>query len=425
MLFKPVSNSGSSKRGHRISVPISAGIVPAETLSTLGIIMQIRDITTSKHETVLVMQGGGALGAYECGVYKTLEKHGIEFDIVAGTSIGAVNAAIIAGSRDKSPARTLEKFWFSLSERITPSFLADNVRAIFSSMFASFYGNKSAFEPVWRYTDSLFNYYSIFSSYTRIPPHLYDVKPLEDTLAKFVDFDRINRPNKSGITANSVSSDETERVSPRLIMTCTDIQRSESVTFDSDHTEIDAGHVIACTGFPFYGLPWAKKDGLYLWDGSLLSNTPLREVIDASPKNHKRVYIVNLFPKIQEELPTNMFDIWHRARDIIHTDKTDHNIHMSKIVSRYLTVMRKMYDLLSNIHMDEGMKQTFLQIEKEYHKLATDRGAIIEDITKFERTEEDVHYVFEDADFSLSTIQKLIKQGEVEAEKILQEKSIM
>lgn len=380
--------------------------------------MQMRDTTTSKHETVLVMQGGGALGAYECGVFKTLEKRGIEFDIVAGTSIGAVNAAIIVGSRDKSPARTLEKFWFSLSERITPSFFADNVRAIFSSMFASFYGNKNAFEPVWRYTDSLFNYYSILSSYTRIPPHLYDVKPLEDTLAKFVDFDRINRQSKEGL---SVSSNGTERVSPRLIMTCTDIQRSESVTFDSDHTEIDAGHVIACTGFPFYGLPWTKKDGLYLWDGSLLSNTPLREVIDASPKNHKRVYIVNLFPKIQEELPTNMFDIWHRARDIIHTDKTDHNIHMSKIISRYLTVMRNMHDLLSIVHMDEGMRQTFLQIEKEYHKLATDRGAIIEDITKFERTE-DVHYVFEDADFSLSTIQKLIKQGEVEAEKVLQEK---
>ena len=73
--------------------------------------MQIRDITTAKQETVLVMQGGGSLGAYECGVYKTLERHGIEFDIVAGTSIGAVNAAIIAGNRDESSAKTLEQFW--------------------------------------------------------------------------------------------------------------------------------------------------------------------------------------------------------------------------------------------------------------------------------------------------------------------------
>ena len=384
--------------------------------------MQIRDMTTAKQETVLVMQGGGSLGAYECGVYKTLERHGIEFDIVAGTSIGAVNAAIIAGNRDESSAKTLEQFWLSLAERITPSFFADNVRAIFSSMLVSLYGNKNAFEPVWSYPASLFNYYSIFSSYTRIPPHLYDVKPLEDTLTKFVDFDKINKQHRSSISSGSVSGNETKRLSPRLIMTCTDIQRSESVTFDSDHIELDAGHVIACTGFPFYGLAWTKKDGLYLWDGSLLSNTPLREVIDASPKNHKRVYIINLFPKIQNELPTNMFDIWHRARDIIHTDKTDHNIHMSKIVSRYLTVMRQMHDLLNNIHMDENMKDAFFQIEKEYHKLATDRGAIIEEITKIER-KEDVRYIFEDADFSLTTIQKLIKQGENDAEKILQEKS--
>jgi NTE family protein len=384
--------------------------------------MQIRDITTAKQETVLVMQGGGSLGAYECGVYKTLERHGIEFDIVAGTSIGAVNAAIIAGNRDESSAKTLEQFWLSLAERITPSFFADNVRAIFSSMLVSLYGNKNAFEPVWSYPASLFNYYSIFSSYTRIPPHLYDVKPLEDTLTKFVDFDKINKQHRSSISSGSVSGNETKRASPRLIMTCTDIQRSESVTFDSDHIELDAGHVIACTGFPFYGLAWTKKDGLYLWDGSLLSNTPLREVIDASPKKHKRVYIINLFPKIQNELPTNMFDIWHRARDIIHTDKTDHNIHMSKIVSRYLTVMRQMHDLLNNIHMDENMKDAFFQIEKEYHKLATDRGAIIEEITKIER-KEDVRYIFEDADFSLTTIQKLIKQGENDAERILQEKS--
>ena len=72
--------------------------------------MQVRDMTTTRHETVLVMQGGGSLGAYECGVYKTLERHRIDFDIVAGTSIGAINAAIVAGSRSESSAKTLEQF---------------------------------------------------------------------------------------------------------------------------------------------------------------------------------------------------------------------------------------------------------------------------------------------------------------------------
>ena len=111
-----------------------------------------------------------------------------------------------------------------------------------------------------------------------------------------------------------------------------------------------------------------------------MSNSPLRGVIDASLKNHKRVYIVDLFPKNQKKLPTNMFDTWH-----------------------------------------SGVKDILLQTEKEYHKLATHRGAIIEEITKIER-EEDVHYIFEDADSSIATIQKLIQQGEEDAKMALQQK---
>jgi NTE family protein len=91
--------------------------------------LQVRDIQKGGHETVLIMQGGGSLGAYECGVYKTLERHDIALDIVAGTSIGALNAAIIVGNNTDSPARDLEKFWLTLAENITPSYLPDNMRS--------------------------------------------------------------------------------------------------------------------------------------------------------------------------------------------------------------------------------------------------------------------------------------------------------
>ncbi|MGN6822749.1 MAG: patatin-like phospholipase family protein [Candidatus Nitrosocosmicus sp.] len=379
--------------------------------------LRVRDTGTPGHEKVLVMQGGGSLGAYECGVYKTLEKHNIKLDIVSGTSIGAINASIISGSKAQSPAKTLEAFWMEISEKITPSFLPDDIRSIFSSMFASYYGNKNAFEPIW-YPPTAFNYYSFFKENTEIPPHLYDIKPLRETLTKFIDFDKINYYNKKNIINKSKQKKDAERITPRLIMSSTDIQKSEPVTFDSDTTEIDADHIVACAGFPFYGISWTEKDGRYLWDGSLLSNTPLREVINASPKNHKIVYIVNLFPKYQKDLPKNMFDIWHRARDIMHTDRTEHNIHMSKAITKYLDVMKDMHDLLNNINIDENMKDLFFKIEKEYHRIATDRGAIIEQITKIER-EEDTHFIFEDADFSTQTIQKLIKQGEADAEEAL------
>jgi NTE family protein len=100
-------------------------------------------------ETVLVMQGDGSLGAYECGVYKTLSKHKIKFDIVAGTSIGAVNAAIIVGSKNNDPAKDLEDFWLDVSEKVTPPFLPDNTRSIVSSFYAALYGNSKAFLPIW------------------------------------------------------------------------------------------------------------------------------------------------------------------------------------------------------------------------------------------------------------------------------------
>lgn len=358
------------------------------------------------------MQGGGSLGAYECGVYKTLEKRGIELDIVAGTSIGAVNAAIIVGSNTNSPAQNLEHFWLTLADNITPSFFPDNVRSIYASVFAAFYGNSNAFEPIWFSPHAIYNYPAPASISI---PHLYDILPLKKTLSKFISFDKINN-YKNNINNNGVP----RRRTPRLIVTSTDIQRSESVTFDSNYMKIDADHIIACAGFPFYGIAWTHKSGKYLWDGSLLSNTPLREVIDASPKHDKRVYIVNLFPRYQEDLPQNIFDSWHRARDIIHTDKTDHNISMSKVISRYLSLMRQMHDLLNNVQIEKNMRDLYFQIEREYHKLAEDRGAVIEEITKIER-KEDIHFIFEDADFSAATIKNLIKQGEEDADNALSE----
>src|SRR5574338_393134 len=78
--------------------------------------LKIRHVQKLQYETVLVMQGGGSLGAYECGVYKALSRHGIKFDIVAGTSIGAINAAIIAGSKNDRPEKDLEDFWLEVAE---------------------------------------------------------------------------------------------------------------------------------------------------------------------------------------------------------------------------------------------------------------------------------------------------------------------
>lgn len=105
----------------------------------------------------------------------------------------------------------------------------------------------------------------------------------------------------------------------------------------------------------------------------------------------------------------------------MHTDKTDNNVKMSKAISGYLLLMREMHDIISNAQLDEELHDRFLKIEPEYHKLADARGAIIEQITRIERSE-DAPFLFEDADFSLATIKKLIRQGEDDAEKALAKK---
>jgi NTE family protein len=364
--------------------------------------LKIRHTQKLQSETVLVMQGGGSLGAYECGVYKALSKHAIKFDIIAGTSIGAVNAAIVAGSKNDRPDKDLEDFWLEIAERVTVPIVPDILRAIMSTSYGALFGNSKVFSP-WYMASSLIN--NTWNNFAfKYPQYLYDLTILKRTLESYIDFSKLNSKNV-----------------PRLIVTCTDIKNSEAVIFDSMSKNIDADHVVACASYPFYGIRWTEKEGKFLWDGALLSNTPLREVIDSSPKRDKKVYIVNLFPHVQEELPENLMDIWHRARDIMHTDKTDNNVRMSKVISRYLLLLREMHDIISNAQLDEELHERFTKLEPEYHKIADARGAIIDEITRIERTE-DLHFLFEDADFSLTTIKKLIKQGENDTEKALTEK---
>jgi NTE family protein len=378
-----------------------------------------------KVETVLILQGGGSLGAYECGVFKVLSEYGIKFDIVAGTSIGAVNAAIITSHKArKDPVVELENFWMELSEKIVPMippyssiYFTDELRAILATMYSAIYGNPKAFS---RHTfTSPFNYLSF-----KLPYPLFDVSPLEHTLEKYVDFSTLS------VKENS-NQERTTR--PRLIVTSTDIQTSEPVIFDSKNEKIDSTSVLASVGFPFYGISWTEKDNHYLWDGALLSNTPLREVMDASPLIDKNIYLINIFPHFQKKLPNDVFEAWHRARDIIYNDKTDTNIKNSIINAEHLVLLKKMHDLLmkydlelksSSLKISENsnkLSMELMSLEESYHKIIEKRGSIFKKITRIDRPEEHP-FLFEDADFSEITVKKLIRQGEEDAKRAINSK---
>ena len=246
--------------------------------------------------------------------------------------------------------------------------------------------------------------------------YLYDSTPLKKTLKQYLDIDKLKRTDHS-----SDDKSNTKVAHTRLIITSTDIQKGESVIFDNAHTDIDIDKIVACAGYPFYGLKWTESEGKYLWDGSLLTNTPMLEVVRRSPQIDKKFYIVDVFPRQQKEIPSNMMEVWHRARDIMFMDKTDKNIEMLGVVEKYLSLVRKIYEILhaDDAKVDQTTKEKLKEIESEYHSLNQKHGASITDLVRIGRREESLHYLFEDADFSTYRIKKLIAEGEKDAEHIL------
>jgi NTE family protein len=188
--------------------------------------------------------------------------------------------------------------------------------------------------------------------------------------------------------------------------------------------DIDVDDLAACVGYPFYGIRWSEKNGRHLWDGSLLTNTPMLEVIRRSPQVDKKFYIVDVFPRQQKELPSNMVEVWHRARDIIFMDKTDKNIEMLKVNERYIDLLRKMYQIMSaeNTKLDGNFKSRLKEIEPEYNVLVKRIGSTIKDVVRIGRRET-LHYLLEDADFSIYRVKKLIAEGEEDAEHVLARKN--
>jgi NTE family protein len=380
---------------------------------------------TLESETVLVLQGGGSLGAYECGVYKGFNKNGIIFDVLAGSSIGAINTSIIASAQNAGidePSSILEDFWLSLSENMSfpnqflqspfPFMSSDEMMAIWSSFYSMLYGNPKAFLPRWFNPDSK----DYFMPYKWT--YLYDKTPLKKTLKQYVDIDKLKKIDRH---RNNNDNNKDNKAPSRLIITSTDMQKGEPVIFDSAYSDIDIDKIVACAGYPFYGLRWTEKDGKYLWDGSLLTNTPMLEVLRRSPQINKKFYIVDVFPRQQKELPTNMIEVWHRARDIVFMDKTDKNIEMLKVTEKYLSLIKTIYDILhdDDAKVDQTTKNKLKEIELEYHSLNQKHGASITDLVRIGRRERSLHYLFEDADFSTYRIKKLIAEGEKDVDHIL------
>ena len=378
-------------------------------------------------ENVLVLQGGGSLGAFACGVYKALVKKDIRIDIAAGTSMGAVNAAIIVGSKTDHPEKDLEEFWLEIAESnhtiIPDTYLLDydSIRGRYipkqissASANAAIFGVPKMFVPRWwslQPTDQGIlsdgeedgpkpQYFTDPRSWT----YVYDHSPLAKTLDKYVDYKKLNL---------AATKEELPQIR-RLIITAVDVMTSRPLIFDNTKMEIKAKHILASSGYPIYGFPWVEVEkGLYGWDGSLLSNTPVREVLSASPRNDKNIFIVENYTRNIHRLPSNMAEVESRAKDILFSDKNMENIKMSKLITRQIQLIERLYEVFDKLadksKLDDKEVET---IKSEYNTLIGNYGAVIKSVTRIVRTELESPSMLQNADFSPQTIKELIVQGE-------------
>jgi NTE family protein len=392
-------------------------------------------------ENVLILQGGGSLGAFGCGVFKALCEKNVKVDIAAGTSIGGVNAAIIAGGKDGNrPEHLLEQFWLELAdgfvdlENIDP-FLTPYMESLMANfhyfsppgtqqdkneskrkveeytrtakrsfLSSAMFGNDKMFKARWRPEYVLTDpQYFEPEKWT----YLYDHSPLAVTLQRYIDYDKL-KPN-----GNSNS---------RLIVTAVNVLTSEPLTFDSYRQPIYSKHILATSGYPVYYFPWVEvEEGVYAWDGGLLSNTPLREVIDASPVVDKKIFLVENYPKRINSLPDNLAEVLHRTRDIIFCDKSLSTVQISKAITSYLRYIDELYQTVEEYaDLTKIDKDLLKKIRRKYKKYKQDTGAEIKGVYYISR-EEQVHSIYENADFSPKAIKDSIKEGELKTTKILEQ----
>jgi len=266
--------------------------------------------------TVLVFQGGGALGAYQLGVYEALHEAGIEPDWVIGTSIGAINAALIAGNAPADRMAHLAEFWARLEQTdlfATPNswwgMLARNLATIGAGLPAFFRPNPGAFAgPFLPLGPEAAGYYA--------------TDPLRRTLAELVDFDLIARGDT------------------RLTVGAAAVRDASMHYFDSRDRRLTPDHVLASGALP-PAFPAIRIDGELFWDGGIVSNTPLEAVFDDLPRRDALVFAVHIWNPHGPE-PGTIWQVLNRMKDIQYSSRAESHIKRKRQIHRLRHVVAEL-----------------------------------------------------------------------------------
>ena len=282
---------------------------------------EIKDEIRKHGQFVLVLQGGGALGAYQAGVYQALHEVGIEPDWVVGTSIGAINASLIAGAPMAERLDRLREFWHRVEHG---RFLGMPLPAWFASatrnMLAVTTGVPGFFQP---------NPAAFISNHAPLGAEnagYYSVAPLGETLGELVDFERIN----SGPM--------------RLTVGASNVQTSEMTYFDSRDMPLDLRHVMASGALP-PAFPAVRIDGELYWDGGILSNTPVEVVFDDNPRRNSMVFAVHLWNPHGPE-PETIWQVMNRQKDVQYSSRAAAHIKRQRQLHRLRHVISELANLV-------------------------------------------------------------------------------
>jgi NTE family protein len=255
-----------------------------------------RDLSQKRRQIVLVFQGGGALGAYQAGVYQALHEAGVEPDWIIGTSIGAINASLIAGNEPGQRLDRLEEFWRRMRRKEFWGLagwpgLSDTL-AYWSTVLG---GIPGFFEP---------NPVAFLGAHQHLGKDkagYYSTEPLQATLTELVDFGRI------------------KLCTPRLTVGAAHVRTSQMRYFDSRESAITVKHIMASGALP-PAFPAVRIDGELYWDGGILSNTPTEAIFDDIPRRDSLIFAVHMWNPIGPE-PETIWEVLHRHKDIQYSSR--------------------------------------------------------------------------------------------------------
>jgi NTE family protein len=301
--------------------------------------------TSGPGEIVLVFQGGGALGAYQAGVFEALSDAEIEPDWVAGISIGAINSALIAGNPPERRVSRLKEFWELISSAWPALTWFDDGPA------------RSRLNEASAALGMLFGAPGFFTP--RVPPapfqpagtlgaiSYYDMTPLSETLERLVDFDLLN----SGPV--------------RLSVGAVNVRTGDFTYFDSVSQRIDVRHIVASGALP-PGFAPVEIDGEHYWDGGLVSNTPLQYVLDQPATRHRAAFQVDLFPA-RGKLPATLPDVRERAKDILFSSRTRLNTDLEIDRHRIARAAQRLVSKLPPELWDDPDVRVLAHLRRECH----------------------------------------------------------